>query len=58
VNMTEQQQTEILLKHLVRIAAAIEQINVTLKHAVIAITDLDGTVNDLVPKVDNIPKRR
>jgi len=48
VNMTEQQQTEILLKHLVRIAAAIEKITQVLVPLTTAVQSLDSQLNELV----------
>jgi len=46
--MTEQQQTEILLKHLVRIAAAIEKITQVLVPLTTAVQSLDSQLNELV----------
>lgn len=50
--MTDQQQFELALRHLVRIAAAIEQLNATLKMTtaafVTAVQDLDSTLNEVV----------
>ena len=48
MNMTEQQQTEILLKHLVRIAAAIEKITQVLVPLTTAVQSLDSQLNELV----------
>jgi hypothetical protein len=46
--MTEQQQFEIMLKHLQRCAAGVEQLNATILKIAIAITELDATLNEVI----------
>jgi ABC-type molybdate transport system permease subunit len=46
--MTEQQQTEILLKHLVRIAVALERMPLVLAPIATALQSIDSQLNEVV----------